>query len=1261
MAEIEATLTYLENCDYYSSLISDNINIDRRDVTIETTITICNWDKRKIEDKGQKTQTCIDGVFQSTRVFQPYHNDILQLEIHITVDDFDVKNKDVNVYYFNTYEDRTKLDTEHLLTPTPLLLDKEGKVGLRYLPHYDGYFVIEYNESTYFNRKVVEHPITLYKIPTEIKIEPKYRTELPTFVPLEHDIKFHAEVVDTYGNPPKDGAITFLTYRIHDINRPDDGWERVIGNPVIIEHEKDNEGNIIKAYGNTSYSPIQMFNKDATFQYNNQNGEITYTKDISSDFEVLFVTQMNYNDLNEEYHLSNIGITTEQLPCFIQINGNDEHKLRLKTNIENFNCGLGTQAQQTACFITHNHEAFSELYYDYNTEYGKLINNIEIIKAVYNYDNEVYGASRKYYQQHSGYTSLSLKIPGTIQGGPNLNLNMDIESGTNYAWQINEDGMYHYTNGDKIIIKSQLVDVDGNVVDLSRKHFAYNLNTHEYEEVQIDNNNRPINNPDNYDEVWDNVRVEGKLTLIFEGTKTIKIGDEYRYQEVEYRTEAVFDDESNMFIGTYDVDLMAQGVYTVYAELSVEGRSYPVQRANGYESVRIKDLENKREYVLFDEYYYEEAKSDKVYFDVTRVKPIDYIVNNIHKTTDDRYLGAYYNDNIDTYCDIEVIIRPIKNTNVDILNNKECYFYLTNEKQELMHATMHKINDNELSAIFNVNALKNLSVKNYNFQIKLKQNEIGNIIDTDDYSDTMSFIVSDRQIPVIGDIGYVQKMYLGNVNIPISVLHAPNPVQLQIEFTGENIPEIINRPNGDEFILPKKELQAGTYTIKVTCLQSEQYVEKSFTINKADLQARTAEIETLVGNQDISIDITCNGQIKDTQKELFKIVREKTYSPPLINNDELIAVRNPLTASNGEMISGQYGKGYIKHGWKNEDMWEVTFDVNTGNHAQLTGYILIKNADELTESNIYNGNIIGFDSASGGVITWDSTGQHTLLTTGDATKWRYNWVRITLQKIGHHYTAVLQQIGGTYVHTKEFDWDGFDNIDTLHLVVSRGNFYGGDIVVKNVQYKYMENYPIENKFIKSIPNNMVTIGTTVPILTEGEHEFKAIYLGDNNYNTLNPSTYSIKIMGNGVTATFKKIDTNTFNVNYQGHNSQFVLGIIKAISDNNEIRIPVISDIDGNFVIDEIDNWNSYLMFELTLNPKDDAIIELIKNSDEDDIFENLQEYYNNLTFKRNYYADDEHYQPLQCTLINARALLNQTIENEYEVLFTTYKAQTVW
>ncbi len=85
-----------------------------------------------------------------------------------------------------------------------------------------------------------------------------------------------------------------------------------------------------------------------------------------------------------------------------------------------------------------------------NESESDSIYNIELIRAVYNYDNSLYGVNWKYYQMHSAYISIARLHPN------NININIGKEEDGEIVQLPNDDGVFIATNEDVIVVTFEI-------------------------------------------------------------------------------------------------------------------------------------------------------------------------------------------------------------------------------------------------------------------------------------------------------------------------------------------------------------------------------------------------------------------------------------------------------------------------------------------------------------------------------------------------------------------------------------------------------------------------------------------------------------------------------------------------------------------------------------------------------------------------------------------------------------------------------------
>lgn len=393
--KIIADLSFNENCYYLGSKQQLEISIPKQATEIEI-INITNLD----------APNRINTYYQTNN--KNYFNDKLKVTIQ-------VKNAHthqlitygkVNLYF--TEKDKETIN----LTPQAIDVSKDGLVEIIHKPHNNGYYYAEYindeDNKYYLGSTSNNIDIIMETIPVIID----FNINKP-FVSPEESIKLSSTVTDVYGNNINYGTITFYTERTNNIDNPNDGYEYVLGDPVPVNN----------GYAEIEYSPIQLYNNQSSFFYNNISGDLIYTYDDTGDFRVIYVTEENHST----YPNKNIG-------DIIYVQNADNN------------------------IITYNDYT---MFFEHDAIYNN-IRNVEYIYAHYNYDNNLYGDKFKYYSSHRCKAQLVTLIPDTMSINIGINDNDSFKSiGDRYN---KNDGFLHIDYDESLILQSVITDTYNNII-----------------------------------------------------------------------------------------------------------------------------------------------------------------------------------------------------------------------------------------------------------------------------------------------------------------------------------------------------------------------------------------------------------------------------------------------------------------------------------------------------------------------------------------------------------------------------------------------------------------------------------------------------------------------------------------------------------------------------------------------------------------------------------------------------------------------------
>lgn len=1282
MVKLEATLSYQKNCDYLPSEITDEFDVEQQEVDITTIVTILNFDERRMTPRGYKAEKWINSEHSEyippgeDNRFDPYYNDELQLEAQVTFthkeETYNIKYNDINIYFFNLYEDRTHLnpdDSEHNIARN-VLLDNDGKVGIKYLPHNSGYFIIEYNETKFFKRKVVEHRIDVKSIPVKIIIKPIDGEPLPVFIHLDEAVDLMASVRDTYGNPPRDGVITFLSYANSyedTIDLVNDRVERVIGNPVMLENgetvyyeppylllNEDKDSYPISPMGDVTEGPVLYDKEWVHYIYNNDsdyNTPIAAIIELKSDIELPdnpilpgvprfkiptqninddFVISIHKNSGTNNYEYFPLTIDDDgiiKLPSEYTIQGTYHIRAENYTTEEEFDFTYTISYETLYNTATSGFISYSPIQ-QYALE--KRENNIEYIIAWYNYKNMTYGNSWKYYDTHHGMTRISVLIPGRM----NIALRKN-DATLADSWQIREDGLYEFTTNDTILAYVSLVDKDGNSLLINDVEGDYSsvaeratLAAH-HVKFKITGTKWNIENNEaqytvyTYDGIPSSYKATDDDKVIFE----MKLGTNeefvscYDYHENNENTR---------------IDKLGPGIYTIEAFVDVEGLGKP---------------------------YYDSMVSEKAYFEIIDPEAEEWW----HK--DEEYKPTEPDIPLDDSESPKIRIKQVtKNQsifrgNVDIeievsnfTTTANVVTTLTNKGQidsrtVNLSNRMFTLNQNQLEAgEYTVTATcpesgshdsKTFTIDKATFYEQTNSTKV-----TTGLNQTIGIIVkcdgdADAAQPSLFHIG--EKI---NYKVPLNKWSDIIPLRSCTE-------ETMIRETGNDFGLIK--------------LENNRLILEAFHLDTYYRQGNTGCSTWL------SFFDGCAAIAHGWQHGLEWEVSFNIYSRNMAIGSSgavFIVDRIPQYAEPGNLGSFAHKNPYHED---NND-WPTINNIEINSNGKI--YLHYAGVDNRTKT---EASAFHPESQYGGILGphYFNENMHVVL--------RYGNKMYTCQECGYDANRkfdtcpmcssknITYQYGNFYTIMQEsgdgigssgqsdyfnFTFDGFNAGSMLHLV---GWNYGGTTHANGLNFyniQFIHEQYLPDGAIKLLHDDTIYVTGKADILEEKEYEFHAVYDGDNNYNDLRPFTYDIKILGTSQNGTFTQLDSNTFRIHHKGYNSQIVIGVLQCKNATEEIRIPVISNIDGHFVINDIPNWESYVEFNLFKNPKDIDLLELMNTTNLDNVKNDLEAFYEERTWDM---YGQKHYQPIQGNPADFYTLYNQYLDNQGKVLFTVYNDTTIY
>lgn len=394
--QLTAQLTYQSNCHYNESKWESSITIPKQETIIDI-IDISNID----------AENRINETYQHNNIH--YLNDRIQ----ITAQVINAHTNELITYGKVDFYFKEENKAAKKITPYGIDLSIDGLAQIIHQPHNNGYYYAQYigdEDNEYYLTSTSDNAsISFDTIPVMMDFHID-----KNFINPEESVVLTAHVTDVYGNDINYGTVTFYTERTNNINNPNDGFERIIGDPVVVQN----------GIAEIEYSPIQNANNQLSFYYNNVTGNLIYSYDDNKEFRTIYITADNKDD----YPNTEIGDM-----IYIVNDENDE------IDVEN-----------------------DILYFKHDDIYNNIINNIEYIYAHFNYKNENYAQNFKYYTPHRCKALLSILNPDTANIGIGINDNNTFKN--IYDTYDKYDGFLHVSCEDSLILQATITNAYNDII-----------------------------------------------------------------------------------------------------------------------------------------------------------------------------------------------------------------------------------------------------------------------------------------------------------------------------------------------------------------------------------------------------------------------------------------------------------------------------------------------------------------------------------------------------------------------------------------------------------------------------------------------------------------------------------------------------------------------------------------------------------------------------------------------------------------------------
>lgn len=526
-----------------------------------------------------------------------------------------------------------------------------------------------------------------------------------------------------------------------------------------------------------------------------------------------------------------------------------------------------------------------------------LYHNIELIRASYNYDNELYGVQWKYYKEHNDYTAIAIRKDNYV----NLAIPQTQQNNEYSIIPCNDEGMFTISENNPIICQCQ-INVSNTIITNAQVIFIVEGYYYTYE------NDIPIKN--DYQQVYDNVSLLTK--------------NDEKYFEVI-------------------IPQLREGIYEIYAQvqnpiIEIENEEYELPVYNSElentptTNINSELIGNK----IIDGIYLKSNKSESIYIKITPNTNKLNLTLNITKpviTTSTLSKNNIY---------VTIDTSNLTNDDINVLRNKECYFYIPALNKT--YTGIIQYTDNELkaqpSSNITLQAINDYVIYAY---ILGKTYAYENV--TRQYNTTYSnseIIKRRNQLEISLRLNTIDTTYPGKIQYILNVDNIDNDiinVDIYIDnhiITTHSLTKINSSISN---YIPVQNV--GTHTIKAkintTGFQSLN-AEQTFTIEKANLNINLDDNSKNIFTT-LQSDVWFN--VKNS-KEYDIGVLDKTKFSPIFKKNNNQQDKNDLAINtqnnNNNYIVSVIGKIYDSGEWQ----VKLDYDGDTNYNATNNNFTTIQ-------------------------------------------------------------------------------------------------------------------------------------------------------------------------------------------------------------------------------------------------------------------------------------------------------------------------------
>ena len=504
---------------------------------------------------------------------------------------------------------------------------------------------------------------------------------------------------------------------------------------------------------------------------------------------------------------------------------------------------------------------------------NELFHNIELIRASYNYDNELYGVKWKYYNMHDDFAAIAIRRNNQI----NINIpQIKKDNNTYQALTINDGGLFTATESDPLICQCEITISENEIITNAIVNFV------------VEGISKTYNG---------DIAIESEITQVYPAY--------YRHNGTRNYFECL-------------IEHLPQGMYTIYA--TVEN---PITQINDQEyTLPVIDHQlttpntptTNNDLLIKDGFYLKSNKSESFYIKIeSKSSALTLQLENKKSIVTNKVINKN---------DIILTVSTQDNNDLNLFNGKECWFYMPTFNTK--YKGYLSIDDGQLKATPQTNIGIN-DAGNYDMYAYIEGKTYtytNNGVTTTrkiptTYSNTIDIKVRD-QINITLRLQTIQNSYPNNIKYIIEGQNLSDDailVDIYIDDIKTNLTHTLSKTiKNVTGTIPTQT--PGSHTIKAI-VNDKNYLNiqdsKTFTVTKGQLDIALTNTEPILTST--NTDLIFNIEHKN-KNELINIENiDFTVSPKIQNTTSTFT--NQLTKKTNKLYELQAtGCLYIAGEWE---------------------------------------------------------------------------------------------------------------------------------------------------------------------------------------------------------------------------------------------------------------------------------------------------------------------------------------------------------